>query len=218
MCKWPIGDPKAADFTFCGRAVDDHGPYCRDHHRIANPAGPAKSLEHDPTMRRILARLAAQEDIAMPGYRILAAHDVPTYGSFTVEAATPEAALAIARERLAADRDLLDDREHEGAHSLRIVTLQVGDEDPLLCDVDLDPEAPLWPGRETRAALLGSTVQLAHLIVSLGEADAYGAVLDQIAANLTLLGGAAAELAGRRADEPAERWIESVEAWAVDAR
>lgn len=59
MCKWPIGDPKAADFTFCGRAVDDHGPYCRDHHRIANPAGPAKSLEHDPTMRRILARLAA---------------------------------------------------------------------------------------------------------------------------------------------------------------
>ncbi len=59
MCRWPIGDPKAADFTFCGRRVDDHGPYCRDHHRIANPRRPAKALEDDPIVRRILARRAA---------------------------------------------------------------------------------------------------------------------------------------------------------------
>lgn len=35
-CKWPIGDPAAEDFHFCGRAKrPDDGPYCRQHARIA---------------------------------------------------------------------------------------------------------------------------------------------------------------------------------------
>ena len=29
-CKWPIGDPQADDFGFCGRRVET-GPYCSDH-------------------------------------------------------------------------------------------------------------------------------------------------------------------------------------------
>jgi GcrA cell cycle regulator len=34
MCKWPIGEPANADFTFCGRRSGD-GPYCVKHARVA---------------------------------------------------------------------------------------------------------------------------------------------------------------------------------------
>jgi GcrA cell cycle regulator len=33
MCKWPIGDPGSADFTFCGRRAE--GAYCAEHSRLA---------------------------------------------------------------------------------------------------------------------------------------------------------------------------------------
>jgi GcrA cell cycle regulator len=51
-CKWPLGDPKADDFGFCGRPAGE-GPYCRDHHRRAHAA--SMPLAHDPVVRRILA-------------------------------------------------------------------------------------------------------------------------------------------------------------------
>lgn len=31
MCKWPIGDPREDDFTFCGRGIRNGTPYCPDH-------------------------------------------------------------------------------------------------------------------------------------------------------------------------------------------
>lgn len=31
MCKWPIGDPREPDFTFCGRAIRPGTPYCPEH-------------------------------------------------------------------------------------------------------------------------------------------------------------------------------------------
>lgn len=31
MCKWPIGDPRDADFTFCGLGVRQGTPYCPQH-------------------------------------------------------------------------------------------------------------------------------------------------------------------------------------------
>ena len=36
-CRWPVGDPKAADFKFCGKKIeaDQHGPYCREHYKVA---------------------------------------------------------------------------------------------------------------------------------------------------------------------------------------
>lgn len=34
-CKWPIGDPLAEDFHFCGNDCAETGPYCRYHARIA---------------------------------------------------------------------------------------------------------------------------------------------------------------------------------------
>jgi GcrA cell cycle regulator len=34
-CKWPIGDPLAEGFHFCGNDCAETGPYCRYHARIA---------------------------------------------------------------------------------------------------------------------------------------------------------------------------------------
>jgi GcrA cell cycle regulator len=34
-CKWPLGDPLAADFRFCGNHSRDASPYCQYHARIA---------------------------------------------------------------------------------------------------------------------------------------------------------------------------------------
>jgi GcrA cell cycle regulator len=35
MCKWPIGDPREADFTFCGLAIRPGTPYCPGHASMA---------------------------------------------------------------------------------------------------------------------------------------------------------------------------------------
>lgn len=35
MCKWPIGDPREPDFTFCGRGIRQGTPYCPDHASMA---------------------------------------------------------------------------------------------------------------------------------------------------------------------------------------
>ncbi len=36
MCRWPLGDPTAAEFRFCGaKSPVGSGPYCCHHSRIA---------------------------------------------------------------------------------------------------------------------------------------------------------------------------------------
>ena len=35
MCRWPIGDPSATEFHFCGRAPKSGSPYCEAHARKA---------------------------------------------------------------------------------------------------------------------------------------------------------------------------------------
>jgi GcrA cell cycle regulator len=35
MCKWPVGDPKHADFHFCGKTAMAGMPYCAEHAAIA---------------------------------------------------------------------------------------------------------------------------------------------------------------------------------------
>jgi GcrA cell cycle regulator len=44
-CKWPIGDPRDADFHFCGRASADNLPYCAEHARRAYQP-PARRGDH----------------------------------------------------------------------------------------------------------------------------------------------------------------------------
>lgn len=36
MCKWPSGDPKHDDFSFCGKKTDDPAlSYCEEHTKMA---------------------------------------------------------------------------------------------------------------------------------------------------------------------------------------
>jgi GcrA cell cycle regulator len=35
MCRWPIGDPSADEFHFCGRSPKNGSPYCEAHARKA---------------------------------------------------------------------------------------------------------------------------------------------------------------------------------------
>ncbi|MFH1157986.1 MAG: GcrA family cell cycle regulator [Pseudomonadota bacterium] len=35
MCKWPIGDPREDDFTFCGHGISGGTPYCQRHAAMA---------------------------------------------------------------------------------------------------------------------------------------------------------------------------------------
>jgi hypothetical protein len=52
MCKWPIGDPATGGFSFCGRRVNEDGPYCRDHARVAYRPGDEGCGHHTDTQIR----------------------------------------------------------------------------------------------------------------------------------------------------------------------
>jgi GcrA cell cycle regulator len=47
ICKWPIGDPRHADFHFCGRASAEGLPYCTDHARRAYQPPARRGGERD---------------------------------------------------------------------------------------------------------------------------------------------------------------------------
>lgn len=55
VCKWPIGDPKSPDFSFCGRQAD--GRYCAAHEQAGVRPGTAWRADRDPIVRRALAGL-----------------------------------------------------------------------------------------------------------------------------------------------------------------
>jgi GcrA cell cycle regulator len=56
MCKWPIGDPATAEFTFCGRRSGDEGPYCVEHARLAYQPPQAKKKTSATELARSLRR------------------------------------------------------------------------------------------------------------------------------------------------------------------
>ncbi|HEX2792350.1 MAG TPA: GcrA family cell cycle regulator [Candidatus Paceibacterota bacterium] len=56
MCKWPIGDPAADDFTFCGRRSAGDGPYCAEHARVAYQPATGKKRSSSAELTRSLRR------------------------------------------------------------------------------------------------------------------------------------------------------------------
>ncbi|MGJ8564756.1 MAG: GcrA family cell cycle regulator [Alphaproteobacteria bacterium] len=58
MCKWPIGDPGATDFRFCGRKIKPSEPYCEAHCSVA----------YQPSRRRGTGQKALT---SRPGNRLL---------------------------------------------------------------------------------------------------------------------------------------------------
>jgi GcrA cell cycle regulator len=56
MCKWPIGDPATAEFTFCGRRSSEEGPYCVEHARLAYQPAQTKKKSSATELARSLRR------------------------------------------------------------------------------------------------------------------------------------------------------------------
>jgi GcrA cell cycle regulator len=56
MCKWPIGDPAADGFSFCGRRTDVDGPYCAHHSAIAYQPQQARKRSGASELARSLRR------------------------------------------------------------------------------------------------------------------------------------------------------------------
>lgn len=52
QCKWPVGDPKSADFGFCGRLKVGSGPYCACH-RAASVDRAATTQSHHGGIERL---------------------------------------------------------------------------------------------------------------------------------------------------------------------
>jgi GcrA cell cycle regulator len=53
MCKWPIGDPREPDFSFCGRGIRPGTPYCPEHAAMA----------YQTSSRRGAARAVKDEEV-----------------------------------------------------------------------------------------------------------------------------------------------------------
>ena len=56
MCKWPIGDPSADNFTFCGKVSEGDGPYCVAHARVAYQPQQARKRTGASDLARSLRR------------------------------------------------------------------------------------------------------------------------------------------------------------------
>lgn len=56
LCRWPIGDPKADDFSFCGLPAPGRR-YCAAHERLSTRPGTAWPPDGDPVVKRALAGL-----------------------------------------------------------------------------------------------------------------------------------------------------------------
>ena len=51
-CRYPIGDPTDADFSFCGRTCNNiENPYCVQHQKLAYVPAQKKKRKHEETAR-----------------------------------------------------------------------------------------------------------------------------------------------------------------------
>ena len=63
-CRWPIGDPRAAGFGFCGRHKDDlDRPYCEAHAKVAR-GQPATKAQREAAAKARLAKAKAMRRAA----------------------------------------------------------------------------------------------------------------------------------------------------------
>lgn len=53
MCRWPIGDPAATEFHFCGRSPKSGSPYCEAHARKAYQPQQARRSDKDVKGRMV---------------------------------------------------------------------------------------------------------------------------------------------------------------------
>ncbi|MEZ5774907.1 MAG: GcrA family cell cycle regulator [Hyphomicrobiaceae bacterium] len=62
-CRWPIGDPQAEDFHFCGRDKEPGRPYCSFHAaRAYQPVQPRRRDNHRSVIRQLLREAGETAD------------------------------------------------------------------------------------------------------------------------------------------------------------
>ena len=61
MCKWPIGDPREDDFTFCGRGIRQGTPYCPDHAGMAYQSS-SRTRAAAASEEKVVTEEAADDD------------------------------------------------------------------------------------------------------------------------------------------------------------
>lgn len=62
-CRFPIGEPDQAGFTFCGRTCDAEEPYCCDHTKLAyTPGRPRQRKPGEADRREWRERFATAEE------------------------------------------------------------------------------------------------------------------------------------------------------------
>lgn len=59
QCRWPIGDPYADSFTFCGKPAHGDRSYCDHHHAIGHQPLPPKAPKDGQALARSLRRFGA---------------------------------------------------------------------------------------------------------------------------------------------------------------
>ena len=63
MCRWPLGDPREENFSFCGSGSLAGFPYCEDHAKVAyQAAGRARTLEAKDFEDKPNKEAASEED------------------------------------------------------------------------------------------------------------------------------------------------------------
>ncbi len=65
MCKWPIGDPREDDFTFCGRNIRAGTPYCPDHATAAYQSS-SRTRAAAAGEKEVVVEESADEDEVVP--------------------------------------------------------------------------------------------------------------------------------------------------------
>ncbi len=61
MCKWPFGDPREDDFTFCGRGIRPGTPYCPEHAALAYQSS-SRSRPVAPAEEKVVEDSAADDE------------------------------------------------------------------------------------------------------------------------------------------------------------
>ena len=65
MCKWPIGDPREDDFTFCGRNIRQGTPYCPEHASAAYQSSSRTRAAAAEEKEAAVAEETAEDDEAV---------------------------------------------------------------------------------------------------------------------------------------------------------
>lgn len=62
MCRWPLGDPRAEDFGFCGCRIVPGLPYCAEHVNVAYQPATRKRLLRSEGIDADVARVLSSAD------------------------------------------------------------------------------------------------------------------------------------------------------------